>query len=191
MTKTQYRGLLTLALSLAVGAFCLQALAASTAKAIIAQASDPLTHAVHHQLQVLPFYSVFDYISFTISGNTVTLTGQVLRSNLKENAEAAVKSIEGVAAVANKIEVLPPSTSDDELRRNIYRAIFEDSVLARYATQPVPPIHILVRNGFVTLRGTVENEADIALTTKEVGKVAGITTLRNLLTVHKSDSAQK
>jgi hyperosmotically inducible protein len=149
--------------------------------------SEPLTRALRHQLLVLPYYSVFDTIDFSISGDTVTLTGQVLRPTLKAHAEAAVKSLEGVGRVINNIEVLPCSAADDELRREVYRAIFEDTELAKYAIQAVPPIHIIVKNGAVTLVGKADKEADIALTAKEAEKVKGVASVQNLLTVHKMD----
>ncbi len=152
---------------------------------------DSLSRAVHHQLHALPFYSVFDFLSFSLSGDTVTLTGQVLRPTLKTHAEGAVKSLEGVRTVVNNIEVLPQSAADDELRRNIYRAIFEDSELAKYAVQTVPPIHIIVKNGAVTLAGSVDIESDIALATKEASNVPNITSLHNVLSVRKTEVAGK
>ena len=151
------------------------------------EVSEPLTRALRHQLLVLPFYSVFDVIDFSLSGDTVTLTGQVLRPTLKAHAEAAVKSLEGVGTVVNNIEVLPRSASDDELRREVYRAIFEDPELARYAIEAVPPIHIIVRNGVVTLVGKVDNGSDAALAVKQAGKVPGVAGAQSHLTVRKTE----
>jgi hyperosmotically inducible periplasmic protein len=153
--------------------------------------TEPLTHVLRHQLLMLPYYSVFDIIDFSVSGDTVTLTGQVLRPTLKAHAEAAVKSLEGVRFVVNKIEVLPHSAADDELRRAVYRVIFEDPELARYAIQAVPPIHIIVKNGAVTLVGSVDKETDIALATREAVKVRRATGVQNLLTVRNIDSPAK
>ncbi len=168
-------------------------LAAQTARSPRTEEKVPetLLRVVHHQLLMLPFYSVFDSIDFSINGETVTLTGSVLRPTLKAHAEAAVKSIEGVGKVVNNIEVLPQSSTDDELRRNIYRAIFEQPQLARYAIQAVPPIHIIVKNGAVTLLGTVDKEADIPLAASEANKVPNVASLQNLLTVRKNDSPGK
>lgn len=153
--------------------------------------ADTVARAVHHQILILPFYSVFDSINFSISGDTVTLTGQVIRPTLRSHAEASVKTIEGVRIVVNNIEVLPQSSPDDELRRDVYRAIFENTELAQYAVHTVPPIHILVKNGTVTLVGAVDKEADIPLATKEASKVPNVTSLQNLLTLRKSDSSRK
>jgi len=104
-----------------------------------------LEKEVRHQLVMLPWYSVFDNLVFQVNGDKVTLMGQVTRPTLKSDAEAAVKSIEGVASVVNNIEVLPVSPMDDQLRRAVFRAIYGEAGLQRYAIQAVPPIHIIVK----------------------------------------------
>jgi hyperosmotically inducible periplasmic protein len=150
---------------------------------------DPLARQVRHQLAVLPFSSVFDYVTFTLDGNKVTLQGRVLRPTLREHAEAAVGSIEGVGAVVNRIEVLPVSAADDELRRAVYRAIYEDAVLQRYAVETIPTIHILVSNGSVILEGFVEVEADKQRAAARTNAVAGVANLQNNLQVRPKENA--
>jgi len=140
-----------------------------------------LAREIRHQLVVLPYYSVFDYIAFTLDADRVTLTGYVLRPTLKANAEAAVKSLEGVSSVKNLVEVLPKSPSDDEFRRAVYRSIFEDSTLQRYAALEVPVIHIILRNGAVTLEGAVLTEAEKNLAAARAASVAGISGVKNNL----------
>src|SRR5258708_12208185 len=103
------------------------------------------------------WYSVCDNLAYKVEGDKVTLYGQVTRPSLKSDAESAVKSIEGVASVVNNIEILPPSPMDDQLRRAIYRAIYGDAGLSRYSIQAVPSIHIIVKNGNVTLEGVADN----------------------------------
>lgn len=143
-----------------------------------------VSREIHHQLLVLPFYSVFDYISFSLDGDKVTLSGQVLRPTLRADAEAAIKSIEGVASVNNQIEVLPKSSTDDDARRAVYRAIFEDATLQRYAISEVPAIHIVLKNGGVTLEGAVGSEMEKTLATTRASGVAGISSVKNNLVVH-------
>ena len=109
---------------------------------------------------MLPYYGVFDNLAYRVDGNTVTLLGQVTRPTLKSDAENVVKDIEGVERVNNQIEVLPLSPMDDRIRMATYRAIYSAPGLDRYAMQAVPPIHIIVNNGKVTLEGVVANEAD-------------------------------
>src|SRR5215469_15717089 len=90
---------------------------------------DRITKEVRHELVMLPYYSVFDNLAYRVDGDTVTLLGQVVRPTLKSDAEAAVKSIEGVDKVNNEIEVLPPSPEDDRLRLALYRVIYTSAPL--------------------------------------------------------------
>jgi hyperosmotically inducible protein len=112
-----------------------------------AKYQEKLKKEVRHQFLMLPWYSVFDDLKYEVQGDKVTLYGSATRPSLKSDAEAAVKSIEGVASVTNKIEVLPPSSMDDRLRRALYRAIYSESGLFRYSIQAIPSVHIIVRNG--------------------------------------------
>ena len=121
---------------------------------------DRLTREVRHELVMLPYYGVFDNLAYRVDGSTVTLYGEVTRPTLKSDAENVVKHIEGVTRVDNQIQVLPLSSMDDQIRVAEYRAIFGKPGLDRYAMQAVPPIHIIVSNGRVTLEGVVATEAD-------------------------------
>jgi hyperosmotically inducible protein len=102
---------------------------------------------------------------------------------LKSDAEAAVKSIEGVASVVNNIEVLPVSPMDDQTRSAVYRAIYGDAALSRYAIQAVPPIHIIVNNGNVTLEGAVGSESDRNLANLRASQVPNVFSVKNNLIV--------
>jgi hyperosmotically inducible protein len=144
---------------------------------------EKLYKEVRHQLVMLPWYSVFDNLAYQVDGDKVTLYGQVTRPTLKSDAEAAVKSIEGVASVVNNIEVLPPSPMDDQLRRTVYRAIYGDAALSRYSIQAVPSIHIIVKNGNVTLEGVVDNEADKNLAGLRANGVPNVFSVKNNLAV--------
>jgi len=142
-----------------------------------------LAKEVRHQLVMLPWYSVFDNLAFKIDGDKVTLIGQVRRPTLKSDAEAAVKSIEGVASVVNNIEVLPLSPMDDQLRRAVYRTIYGYSALSRYSIQAVPSIHIVVKNGNVTLEGVVDTETDKNLAGLRANEVPNVFSVKNNLAV--------
>src|SRR5919206_3523903 len=124
------------------------------------RSQERISREVRHELVMLPYYGVFDNLAFRVDGNTVTLVGQVTRPTLKSDAENVVKGIEGVERVNNEIQVLPLSPMDDQIRMAEYRAIFSTPGLDRYAMQAVPPIHIIVDNGKVTLEGVVATEAD-------------------------------
>src|SRR5947207_8978083 len=120
-----------------------------------------IAREVRHQLVMLPYYGVFDDLAFRVDGGKVTLLGAVTRPTLKSDAENVVKRIEGVTQVDNQIEVLPLSSMDDQIRMAEYRAIYGDPTLStRYGFRAVPSIHIIVRNGNVTLEGVVANQSD-------------------------------
>lgn len=142
-----------------------------------------LSKEVRHQLVMLPWYSVFDNLAYQVDGDKVTLSGQVTRPTLKSDAEAAVKSIEGVASVVNHIEVLPLSPMDDQLRRALFRAIYGEAGLSRYAVQAVPSVHIIVKNGNVTLEGVVDNEMDKNLANLRASQVPNVFSVKNNLVV--------
>jgi hyperosmotically inducible periplasmic protein len=145
-----------------------------------------LIREVRHQLILLPYYSVFDNLAFRVEGDTVILEGQVVRPTLKSDAEGVVKNIEGIGRVVNNIEVLPPSPMDDQIRRAVYRAIFGDPALSRYAESAVPSIHIIVKNGHVTLVGVVDSEADKNLVNLRVNGVPNVFSVKNELVVSPS-----
>jgi hyperosmotically inducible protein len=144
---------------------------------------EKLTKEVRHQLVLLPYYSVFDNLAFKVEGDKVTLSGQVVRPTLKSDAESAVKSIESVATVVNNIEVLPLSPMDDQLRIAVYRAIYQDAALFRYGQSAVPSIHIIVKNGNVTLVGVVDNETDKNLANLRANGVPNVFSVKNDLVV--------
>jgi hyperosmotically inducible protein len=142
-----------------------------------------LVKQVRHELLMLPWYSVFDNLAFRVDGDKVTLIGQVTLPTLKSDAEAAVKRIEGVASVNNEIEVLPLSPMDDQLRRAVYRAIYSEPSLSRYGFQAVASIHIIVKNGNVTLEGVVDNESDKNLANLRANQVPNVFSVKNNLVV--------
>jgi hyperosmotically inducible periplasmic protein len=142
---------------------------------------------VRKQILTLPQYGVFDNIHFGIKPDgTVVLRGEASRPTLKSGAENVVKKIEGVEKVDNQIEVLPNSQNDDRIRAAVYAAIYSYAPLQKYTANRGGPrgfpsvaraaggitndppigyhaIHIIVKNGNVTLTGVVNNETDLAL----------------------------
>jgi hyperosmotically inducible protein len=144
-----------------------------------------IAREVRHELVMLPYYGVFDNLSYSVSGSTVTLSGQVTRPTLKSDAGNVVKDIEGVERVVNNIEVLPTSPNDDRTRMTVYRAIYGQAALNRYGMQAVPPIHIIVKNGNVTLEGVVANEGDKNIANVQANGVSGVFSVTNNLRVEK------
>ncbi len=139
---------------------------------------------VLHELRMLPYYSVFDNLSFRVEGNRVVLMGQVVRPTLKSDAEGVVKRIEGVERVVNNIEVLPLSSFDDRIRLAEYRTIYGYPGLGdRYGHRADPSIHIIVKNGNVALVGVVGNEMDKNIAGIRANEVAGVFSVSNNLQV--------
>ena len=158
--------------------------------ALARSASRSAVDDIRQELLQLPYYGVFDFLSFKYDKGTVTLMGYAYRPTLKSDAEKAIKRAAGVDTVANQVEELPVSLNDDNLRWQVYYAIYRDPFLARYApggallwghrhsflqggllplgpsrfpgTEPAGsyPIHIIVMNGRVLLLGVVDSESD-------------------------------
>lgn len=140
---------------------------------------------VLHELRMLSYYSVFDNLEFRVNGNRVELSGQVVRDTLKSTAEARVKKLEWAERVDNRIEILPVSFHDDRLRRAVYRAVYGQSALQRYALQSPGPIHIIVKNGHVTLVGVVANKMESNIAYIQASGVSGAFSVTNRLRVER------
>lgn len=139
---------------------------------------------VRHELVMLPYYSLFDWLEYQVEEGTVTLSGQVVRPTLRSDAENVVGKIKGVDKVVNKIEVLPLSPLDDRIRLQVARAIFNfGGPLYRYGLQAVPSIHIIVKNGNVTLKGVVDSQADSNLVKIKANGVPNVFSVQNELQV--------
>ena len=148
-----------------------------------ASAQDRIIREVRHELVMLPYYGVFDNLAYRVDGGSVTLMGQVTRPTLKSDAGNVVKGIEGVTRVDNQIQVLPLSPMDDGLRVAEYRAIYGHPGLDRYAMQAVPPIHIIMDNGKVTLEGVVATQSDKDTAGIRANGVSGVFSVVNNLRV--------
>jgi hyperosmotically inducible periplasmic protein len=160
----------------------------SANEALSPESQDKLVREVRHELIMLPYYNVFDNLTFGINGRTVTLNGQVVQPVTKSGAENAVKHIEGVEKVINNIEVLPPSNMDDRIRRQAYNAIYSYGPLFKYGNMAVPPIHIIVRNGRITLEGVVDSESDKNYAGVRANTVPGTFQVTNNLRVIPSNN---
>jgi hyperosmotically inducible protein len=99
-------------------------------------------------------------VNVKVHEGNVELAGQVSQPYKKADLGRLAQKIPGVASVTNDLAVLPLSRFDDQLRLQVARAIYRDPVLSRYGLQAVPPIHIIVDNGHVTLEGVVNNDME-------------------------------
>ncbi len=119
-----------------------------------------IAEQVRHELVMYPRYTIWDDVSFRVNGGQVELSGAVTQPFKKSDMERLVRSVPGVTGISDQIEVLPLSNQDDRLRVQVARAIYRDPSLNRYAMQALPPIHVIVDNGRVTLNGVVSTEME-------------------------------
>jgi len=150
-----------------------------------------LANKVRHELVMLPYYDVYDNLYFRIDGRTVTLLGQTPNASTKSSAGNVVKHIEGVDKVVNNIELLPPSPADERIRRAAYRAIYSYGPLFKYSHAPVPPIHIIVKSGRITLEGIVDSESDKQMAGMQANQVPGTFQITNNLRVINPTEGEK
>jgi BON domain-containing protein len=144
-----------------------------------------LSDQVRHELVTLPWYGVFDNLEYQVNGTEVILSGQVLSEHAvtKDDAGKFVKSIPGVTNVINNIEVLPPSPFDNQIRRAEYRAVFSHADLGRYTLGAIPQVHIIVKNGHVSLEGVVINQMDKTIAGIVANSVPGVFSVENNLRI--------
>jgi hyperosmotically inducible periplasmic protein len=161
----------------------LATLVASPSLLLASKGTRTLEEQVRHELITLPYYGVFDDLSFQVNGDTVTLMGTVTRPILKRDAENVVKRITGVASVQNEIEVLPLSRFDDQIRLAELRALYGNSALFPYRLGAIAPIRIIVKDGHVTLEGEVYREADKSIAGMAANQVFGVFSVTNNLRV--------
>ena len=211
MSKTMRKTAATIALFLAVGVYG----ASARAQTVVAQTVEDraTVDEIQAKLLRLPYYGVFDFLAFSYDRGTVTLSGYAYSGTLKADAERAIKQVARVDHVIDRIEELPASSNDNNLRWKTYYAIYSDPFLARYAPgggtlwghrhrvsmtsfgsaarfagmQPLGifPIAIIVKNGHITLMGVVDSESDRTLAGAKARDVAGSFGVENELTVEK------
>ena len=171
---------------------------------------------VQKRLGGLTNYGVFDWITFGVHGKTIVLKGFASRPTLKSSAANVLKNIPGVESVDNQIEVLPNSPNDDRIRASVYNRIYTQPSLRKYnANQGTvaqamgpggrsvammaggitndPPrgfhaIHIIVKNGNVTLYGVVNNATDEAIAGIQANSAPGVFSVDNDLIVQGAAS---
>lgn len=158
-------------------------LAGTTARAEIPV--KPMEKAIVDTLALLPHYGVFDSLSFQLDGNSVILLGQVMLPITKDEAGKRVAKISGVGNVINRLEVLPLSPGDDRIRLAVYRRLFSTADLYRYALGARPSIHIIVKDGHLSLEGVVSTESDSNLALMAAKQVTGIFSVKNNLRIEK------
>lgn len=119
-----------------------------------------IAQKIVHEIRMYPRYTIFDNVNVKVHDGEVDLIGQVSQPFKKGDMGRLAQHVAGVRSVTNEIEVLPTSLFDDRLRLQIARSIYRDPSLSRYAIEAIPPIHVIVDNGHVTLEGVVNNDME-------------------------------
>jgi len=142
---------------------------------------------VQKQVLQYPHFTIFDSVNAEIENGVVTLHGKVTMPYKRNDIEKRIAKVDSVSQVNNRIEVLPVSQFDDELRLRIARAIYGNSNFWHYASMVNPPIHIVVERGHVTLEGVVNSNVDRMLA-RSLASQFGVFSLKNEL---KTDAEAK
>jgi hyperosmotically inducible protein len=121
---------------------------------------DEVFRSVSDTVLTYPQFTIFDDVSAAVTNGVVTLRGKVTMPFKKKDIERRIAKVTGVRQVDNRIEVLPVSPFDDELRYGVARAIYGSSAFWHYAAMANPPIHIIVENGRITLTGVVASDVE-------------------------------
>lgn len=147
-----------------------------------------LTKQIRKELVTIPSFGVFDWLEGNVGPDgEVQLRGEVVRPITKSDAEKRVEKIEGVEKLVSRIEILPLSSFDDQLRQRVFRALFnQNSPLFYYGRATIPSIHIIIRNGRCTLKGVVANKTDADVAYIRARGVEGLFEVTNELTVERS-----
>lgn len=147
--------------------------------------SRPLSVQIEKKILNMPYYEVFDHISFDIQGNTVYLSGKVLNGMNKSMAENIVEDLPGVEKVVNNIEILPAGGLDNSIRRELLRSITNRGGLARYVSSTRPSVRIIVDRGQVSLEGYVASRSDADALNVLANGASGAFGVTNNLVVNK------
>jgi hyperosmotically inducible protein len=150
-----------------------------------AQISDrQLAERIAETIVTYPRYTVFDSIDINVENRVVVLSGRVTTPMKKDEIEKRVAKIDGIRSLTNDIGVLPVSQADDQLRLRVAHAIYNHPVFWTYAQMAVPPIHIIVERGRITLTGAAETEVQRSLATS-LAQVSGSFGVTNRIKIGK------
>jgi osmotically-inducible protein OsmY len=137
-----------------------------------------IEESVRRELERVPRVRCTD-IAVTVTDGAVVLLGRVDSYAEKVRALKAAERVYGVRAVADQLEVKPPvprDDSDEEIAETIARQLSCNSVVP-------DTVEAEVRNGFVTLRGTVDWSYQRDAAEQPLEQVRGIYGVTNEITI--------
>jgi len=150
-----------------------------------AESDQKLAERIADQMRRSSYFTVFDDVQIGVDNGVVTLTGYVTQPIKSDDLARRASHVDGVREFVNRLEVLPASLSDDRLRAVIANTLYRDPAFSNYASQAVPPVHIIVRNSSVLLTGVVNNEVERRQAENIVRHIPGIIGVQNTLRVER------
>ena len=149
------------------------------------ESDEKLAERIADQMRRSTYFTVFDEVQIGVDNGVVTLTGFVTQPIKSDDLARRASHVDGVREFVNRLEVLPASLSDDRLRSIIANTLYRDPAFSNYASQAVPPVHIIVRNSSVLLTGVVNNEVERRQAENIVRHIPGIIGVQNALRVER------
>jgi len=138
---------------------------------------------IFHEILMLPNYGLFDHITYQVNGGTVVLGGSTISLGTRKAAERVVKRVPGVERVINNIEELPPSSFDEQIRRQLVAQLAQTGNVYRYLQGVNPPVRLVVNRGRIALEGYVDNRSDANMMYIAARGVSGAFDVQNHLIV--------
>ena len=153
------------------------------------QGSAATFEKVRHELAMMPYITTYDFISFTMVGNNVILTGWTVRQTNRSEAYNRVKTVEGVDNVVNNIEILPLGSMDMQIRAGARGRL--QKMLSRYFWGSGSDIKIVVKNGNIILLGSVAKKEDSDIANIQCSSVPFAFHVFNMLRVQEPAGKEK
>jgi osmotically-inducible protein OsmY len=150
-----------------------------------AESDQKLAERVAEQMRRSTYFTVFDEVQIGVDNGVVTLTGYVTQPIKSDDLARRASHVDGVREFVNRLEVLPASLADDRLRSIIANTLYRDPAFSNYASQAIPPVHIIVRNSSVLLTGVVNSEVERRQAENIVRHIPGIIGVQNALRVER------
>jgi hypothetical protein len=144
---------------------------------------------VRHELAMMPYITTYDFISFTMVGNNVILTGWTVRQTNRSEAYNRVKTVEGVDNIVNNIEILPLGSMDMQIRAGARGRL--QKMLSRYFWGSGSDIKIVVKNGNIILLGSVAKKEDSDIANIQCSSVPFAFHVFNMLKVREPEGKEK
>jgi osmotically-inducible protein OsmY len=138
---------------------------------------------------MMPYVTVFDFISFVLTGSEVVLTGWTVRQTNRDYAYNVVKDVPGVETVVNNIDILPLGSFDMQIRAAARAALQRH--LSRYFWGSGSDIKIVVKDGQIILLGTVANKGDSDIANIQCNSVPNAFKVFNMLRIESSPEKKK